>query len=328
MKLSLLNVGVVVIAAAGLMTGAANAADLRLGGVHAPNSFETQALDRFAELASEMSDGDLTVTVYPAGQLGDERSMIDMINTGAIDMFANVADWNQHLVRDFAVLSMPFAFQDIDHLKVFQASDTYEAMKEMMRTEQGVHILADNWYRLPRVLLTREPVSGIDDLNGRKLRMPDIESFISAWSAFGASPTIIPFSEAFLSLKTGVVDGMEAPISSIYAQNFYQVAPYVTMTNHGLAPFNIMINEASFERLSASDQNILTRAAEAAGDFYTASIEEDFEPQKENMTAEGTSFATIDLKPFAERVQAVAKDFEDRGVWSPGLFDEIQSQQN
>src|SRR5690606_5490387 len=96
-----------------LGTGAA-AADLRLGGVHAPNSFETRALEKFAELAKQKSGGSVTIEVFPAGQLGDERTMIDMIGTGAIDMFANVADWNQHLLDDFGILSMPFVFEDLE----------------------------------------------------------------------------------------------------------------------------------------------------------------------------------------------------------------------
>lgn len=316
--------GAMVLAASAMMAPAVNAAALKLGGVHAPNSFEVQALERFAELASEKSGGSVTVTVYPAGQLGDERSMIDMINTGAIDMFANVADWNQHLVKDFAVLSMPFVFENLDHLKAFQASGTYAAIRDEMLAQKDVRILADNWYRLPRVLLTRDAVGSIDDVNGKKLRMPDIESFISTWSAFGAKPTIIPFAEAFLALKTGIVDGMEAPLSSVYAQKFYQVAPHITMTNHGLAPFNIMMNEGAYQKLSTEERDQLVQAAVEAGDFYTSLIQDQFTEQREKMVAEGATLTDIDLAPFGERARAVAQDFETRGLWRAGLFEEIQ----
>lgn len=304
---------------------AASAADLRLGGVHAPNSFETRALERFAELAAEKSGGELRIDVFPAGQLGDERTMIDMIESGAIDMFANVADWNQHLLKDFAVLSMPFAFEDLEHLKNFQASATYEAMKADLQEDRGVRVLADNWYRPPRVLLTRDPVMSIDDVEGLKLRMPDIESFVNTWVAFGARPTIIPFAEAFISVRTGVVDGLEAPLSSIHAQKFYQVAPHITMTNHGIAPFNVLISEQSFARLSEAEQEALIAAGEEAGDFYVAEIERDFAPQRDAMISEGAEFTEIDLKPFAERAQTVAADFESRGMWRAGLFEEIQA---
>lgn len=300
------------------------AADLRLGGVHAPNSFETQGLRKFAELAAKKSGGSIKITVYPAGQLGKERAMIDMISIGAIDMFANVADWNQHLLKDFAVLSMPFAFRDLDHLKKFQASPTYDKLREQMRSEKKVRVLADNWYRLPRVLLTNKPVASIKDVQGLKLRMPDIQSFVKTWSAFGAKPAIVPFAEAFIAIKTGVVDGMEAPLSAIYAQKFYQVAPNITMTNHGMAPFNILMNEASYAKLSAAEQKALTEAAKAAGDFYTQLIAEQFQGQRKKMEAEGAKFAKIPLAPFTEHAGKIAAELEERGLWRKGLFAEIQ----
>ena len=206
----------------------------------------------------------------------------------------------------------------------FQTSATYQGMVDQLREEKGVRVVADNWYRPPRVLLTSQPVESIDDVNGRKLRMPDIESFVKTWSAFGAKPTIIPFAEAFLSIKTGVVDGMEAPLSSIYAQKFYQVAPYITMTNHGIAPFNVLISEQSYQRLNEAEQQALVAAAEEAGDFYVAEIESEFAPQREAMIAEGASFKEIDLAPFAEKARVVAEEFESRGVWRAGLFAEIQ----
>ncbi|MGN6286828.1 MAG: TRAP transporter substrate-binding protein [Afipia sp.] len=303
----------------------ASASQLRLGGVHAPNSFETQALNKFAELASEKSGGSLQIKVFPAGQLGAAQTMIDMISTGAIDMFANVADWNQNLESDFAILSMPFTFHDLDHLKSFLASDSYQAMKKKMLEEKHVRVVADNWYRLPRILLTRQPVASIKDVAGLKLRMPNIESFIKTWSAFGAKPTIIPFSEAFISMKTGVVDGMEAPLSSIYSQKFYQVAPYIAMTNHGLAPFNVLMNERSYEALPDREKKALTDAGEEAGRFYVDLIKQKFSDQKAKMISEGAKFVDIPLQPFAEKAKVVAEDFESRGVWPKGLFAKIQT---
>ena len=303
----------------------ANAAELRLGGVHAPNSFETRALEKFAELAKEKSGGAVQIKVYPAGQLGDARTMIDMINTGAIDMFANVADWDQHFVKDFAILSMPFVFRDLAHLKAFQASDLYKGMVGKLLSEHNVRVLADNWYRPPRVLLTRKAVTSIADVKGLKLRMPDIEAFVKTWTAFGAKPTIIPFAEAFISLKTGVVDGMESPLSSIYSQKFYQVAPFITMTNHGMAPFNVLMSETSFKKLSTKDQGVILAAAREAGDYYVAEIDKKFAPQKAEMIKSGATFTDIPLAPFADKARAVAEEFEGRGMWTPGLFAKIQA---
>ena len=126
----------------------------KLGGVHAVDTPETIALYRFAELVEEKTGGQLTIEVYPAGQLGDAVGMIENTIMGAQQLFANVMDWNQHIVQDFGILAMCFAFRDMEHIKRFMETETYQAMEQEMIDEHGVRILAKNWYRLPRAIVT------------------------------------------------------------------------------------------------------------------------------------------------------------------------------
>ena len=314
----------ILLAAAALTAPSATAKDLKLGGVHSPTSFETQALNKFAELVAEKSGGDLKIKVYPAGQLGDAVGMIENVILGAQDMFANVADWNQHLVKDFAVLAMPFAIRDLDHLKRFQASGVYADLKKQLIETKQIRVLADNWYRLPRVLVTTQPVKSVDDLAGRKLRMPNLDTYIQAWKALGTKPTVIPWAEAYLAMKTGIVEGMDSPISSIYPQKFYEAAKYITITNHAIAPFNLLISEKVFAKLPKAQQDILAAAGKEAGEFYTRILNDTFAEHRQKMEKAGAKFETIDLKPFAARAREAAVEFEAKGLWSKGLFDAIQ----
>ena len=317
------GLGVALIAAA-LAAPMATAKELTLGGVHSPTSMETQALNKFAELVSEKSGGQLKIKVFPAGQLGDAVGMIENVILGAQDMFANVADWNQHLAQDFAVLAMPFAIRDLDHLKRFLASDIYAGLKKKLVEDKQIRVLADNWYRLPRVLVTTKSVASVDDLQGRKLRMPNLDTYIQAWKALGAKPTVIPWAESYLAMKTGIVEGMDSPLGSIYPQKFYEAAKHITITNHAIAPFNLLISDRVFGKLPKAQQAILVEAGEEAGDFYTKTLESTFSEHRQKMEKAGATFETIDLKPFAERARAAAVEFEEKGLWSKGLFDAIQ----
>lgn len=307
------------------VSGTSFAKDLRLGGVHSPTSFETKGLNLFADMVKEKTNGALTISVYPSGQLGDAVSMIENVMMGAQDMFANVSDWNQHLNQDFKILSMPFAFNNMDHLKRFQGSPTYKEMRETMLEEKKIRILADNWYRMPRVLVTKEEVKSLADLKDRKLRMANLTTYIETWKALGAKPTVIPWAEAFISVRTGVTVGLDSPLSSVYSQKFYQVAPWVTLTYHVVAPFNILISEVVFSKLPADQQKALLEAAQEAGVAYTKSIDDNFAPQKEEMEKAGTKFVTIDTAPFAKIAGEVAARFEAEGAWSKGLFAEVRS---
>lgn len=296
---------------------------LRLGGVHSPTSFETTGLMEFARLTEEKSGGTLKVSVFPAGQLGDAVSMIENVMMGALDMFGNVADWNQNLVKDYGIMAMPFAFRDQAHMTKFLSSDIYAAMKNEMLEKKRLRVIAENWYRAPRVLVTKFPVASLKDLQGKKFRLPNIKVYVETWKALGMTATILPWAESYLALKTGVVDGMDSPFSSVFSEKFYQAAPYITMTNHSIAPFNILISDLVFQKLTPAQRESLTSAAKEAGQFYTKSIENQLAAQKAKMTEEGAKISNIDIKPFVEKARGVAATLEKNGDWTPGLFDRV-----
>ncbi|MBX3677324.1 MAG: TRAP transporter substrate-binding protein [Rhodocyclaceae bacterium] len=307
------------------VSGSALAApkELRLGGVHSPTSFETRGLEQFAKLVAEKSGGTLKVNIFPAGQLGDAVSMIENVMMGALDMFANVADWNQNVVKDYGIMAMPFAFRNQAHMTKFLNGEIYAGMKKEMLEKKKLRVIADNWYRVPRVLVTKFPVNSLKDLEDKKFRLPSIKTYVETWKALGMKPTILPWAESYLALKTGVVDGMDSPFSSVYSEKFYQAAPYITMTNHAVAPLNILISDVVFQKLSAEQQEVLMIAGKEAGAFYTKLIEAQLDVHKTKMTEEGAKIADVDVRPFVDKARGVAEKFEKDGDWTPGLFDKV-----
>lgn len=304
----------------------ANAAiSLRLGVGQAPLSAETRSLEEMARLVDERSSGELIVEVFSGNQLGGSVAQIENLQLGTQDMHSNVADWYQHLDKDWAAMAMPFLFTGVDHIKAWQDTEVYAGWRQSLIDNHGIRILADNWYRLPKVLITQSPVFTPDDLAGMKLRMPNLETYIQTWEQLGAKPTVIDWTEAFLALKTGTVVGMDTPLSGIYPQKFYQAAPYVTLTNHLVAPYTVIIAESSWQELSPELQEILAQAAKDAGDHYTQLIKDEFAEQKRKMLAEGTAFIEVDTTPFAERAEKAMVAFEQDGMWSEGLVAEIRS---
>jgi tripartite ATP-independent transporter DctP family solute receptor len=300
----------------------------KLAGMHAVNTPETKGLNYFANLVKKRSNGNFVINVYPAGQLGkDQPSLVENIIMGSIEMFASVMDWNSGLVKDFAILAMPFLFKDLKAVQDFQKRSLYEEMKERMIKEHGVQVLADNWYRLPKVLLAKKPVKNLEDLKGLKVRMPSIKTYFETWKYLGAKPTVIPWAEAFLALKKGVVDGMDSPLGSVYGMKFHQAAPNIMMTNHLIAPFDILMNEKKFQGLPESYKNILVEAGKDGGDYYTKQVADMFKVDKQKMIKEGVKFIEIDTAPFAQKAAELAARFEAEGMWEKGLFKEILESQ-
>lgn len=297
----------------------------RLGGVHAVTAPETIGLNKFAELVKAKSKDRLKIEVFPAGQLGKEVPQLENLMIGTQQMFANVADWNENIVKEWGIVGMPFAFDNLDHVRKFQKSQEYERLKKSLADDKGVLILADNWYRLPKVLLCKKAIRHPKDLEGMKLRMPHIKTYVETWGAMGAKTVVIPWAEAFIALKTGVADGMDSPLGSIYGQKFHQAAPYISMTNHLIAPFNLLANKKAYGQLPTELQEAISKAAREAGDYYTSLVEERFQSDKGKMIKEGASFIDVDPAEFAAAAKTVAERLEAEGQWSKGLFAKVRS---
>jgi tripartite ATP-independent transporter DctP family solute receptor len=297
----------------------------RLGGVHAVTAPETIGLKQFSELVEKKTGGRLKVEIFPAGQLGAEVPQLENLMVGTQEMFGNVADWNENIVKEWGIVGMPFAFDNLDHVRKFMKTQEYERLKKMLLDQKGVRILADNWYRLPKALLTRKSVQSPKDLAGMKLRMPHIKTYVETWGAMGAKTIVVPWAEAFIALKTGVADGMDSPLGSIYGQKFHQAAPYIILTNHLVAPFNLLANDKSYQKLPPDLQKGLMEAGLEAGDYYTKLVEERFKTDKEKMIKEGAIFIDVNPSDFAAVAQKVAEKFEAEGAWSKGLFAKVRA---
>lgn len=297
---------------------------LRLGTNASPLSAETRASKEFARLVTERSDGALTVDVFEGDKLGKPVSQIENLQLGTQDFHANVSDWLQQLDKDWATLAMPFLFGSVDHVKMFQASNAYKQMKDRLTTEHNIRIVADNWYRLPKVLVTTKPVFKAADLRGVKLRMPNLATYVETWAAFGAKPTPLAWNESYLAMKTGTVDGMDAPLNLVHPQKFYQAAPFILKTDHLVAPYVVLMSEQVWQELSPEQQALVTQAGVDAGNYYTRLVQESFEEQKAAMLAEGAAIIEIDSAAFAEKARGVMQKFESEGKWSAGMVDQIR----
>ncbi len=296
----------------------------RLGGVHAVGTPETKGINYFAELVKEKTNGAMEIEVYPAGQLGDAVSMIENVILGAQEMFANVMDWNQHVAKDFSILAMTFAFSDLEHIKRFMETDRYQTMEQEM-IDQGVRVLAKNWYRLPRAMVTKFPIFSIEDVKGHTLRMPALETYFKAWEKLGANPVEIAWAEAYMALERGIADGMDSPIGSICGMGFYKVARFITNTRHMMAPFNLLVSENAYQSLDPKLRAKLEEAAQEAGVYYTELVEKMFEEDKRKMLDEGAVYVEISTRDFAEKSKEIALRFEEEEMWSKGLYNYVQS---
>ena len=294
--------------------GSAQAAtEIKLGHIWAVDHPLHLAAMRFAQEVEKASGGKVKVQVFLASQLGSEVEQWEAVSTGLQQMTIGASGfkWDSR----FTLVDIPYAIRDLNHLKHLWESPVGEELRQALIQKANIRILG-NWYQGTRELTTsKKLVKNAADMQGFKLRIPDIEAHRVAWSMIGAHPTPIAFSETYMALSTGTVDGQENPIASIGAMKFYEVQKYLVLTHHDVQAVNVTINEKFFQGLPKDVQQILIKTA---GD--TASYEEGLQFEAEakwtkTFKEKGMEVIEPDRESFRKAVAGLDKYFTDKYKW-------------
>lgn len=271
--------------------------------------------DKFAELVAEKSGGRITIEVYPAGQLGDEKTMYQTIQMGggAID----ICRGNTNSLADFGaeklnLFGLPFVFRDREHLwNVLDSEIGDEFLAEMQEIGSGMVGL---FYldEGSRNFFTKEGIEihTAADLEGLKLRVPTTEIMTETTTAMGAQSTPISFSELYSALQAGTVDGAEQPHSGYYSNKFAEVAPNYSLTGHTYSPSIILMSENVWNKLDEEAQQILIEAGQETEEWNKENIEKLDAELLESIKAEGANVIEIeDKSSFQEATKAVVEKY-------------------
>lgn len=259
------------------------------------------AANELAKIVKEKSNGRIEIQVYPSGQLGDEKTEIQGVQMGAIDLTrANTISLGDYGVKKMNLFGLPFVFKDRDHIWKVLDSDIGKDMLDSVQ-QSGAKMVGIGWMEEgARSFFFRDKaVKNIADLKGLKIRVPQTQIMMDTVAAFGASPTPISYSELYSSLQTGVVDGAENPPTGYVANNFNEVAKYYSLNNHVYSPSVIVVSESTWGKLSPDDQKLLKDAMK----------------QVEKYNRENSAKADKEALDQAAKKGAVITDIPDKTEW-------------
>jgi TRAP-type C4-dicarboxylate transport system substrate-binding protein len=313
-----------VAALAGLAAPAAAQTTLLLGESEALNSPIDQMGQRFVELINEKGKGAIRVNFVRGQSLGSAQQVMEQQMQGAVDMMTTRLDWLAPYSKDFQILTWGFTFRDRDHMQKFLDGDLFKQMADTVQQQSGVKLLAAAVDQ-PRILFSTMPVKSLTDIKDIKMRVPQLKAYLALWESLGTRPTQVAWAEAFLALKTGVVAAAEADAPGAFSQKFQVAAPHITRTDHLMATFALTMNQKRFSALKPEEQKIITEAARETVKWASDNAVKAIDEVLGKMKAEGATVSDIDRKPFMERARTVVPQMEKDGLWSPGLWDKIQS---
>ncbi|WP_055737252.1 MULTISPECIES: TRAP transporter substrate-binding protein [Bacillaceae] len=293
---------------------------LRLGHIQSESNAWHQASVEFAHLVHEKTDGSVKVEVYPSSTLGADRDLVEGMQIGSVD-FALVAGVMSNFYDPYAVLELPYLFENLDHLEDFLYGEDGKRLQEDTLEATGVRGL-EFWLRGARQLTTNRLVESPADLRGVKIRVPNIEASVDGWQAMGASPTPMNFGEVYSSLQTGVIDAQENPIEFTASARIHEVQDYLVMTDHVFGYVQLLMSDLTFEELTELEQQAVLEAAEEARIFQNEIVATQEENALQMMLDEGVEQIEVDQEPFREAVQDVNERLADK--YGRELYDTIQ----
>ena len=300
--------------AAGDATAAAN--DPKVTLVYAEvNPLDTivgQTATHFKEKVEELTGGSVVIDVQASGVLGSENDVLDAILGGStsIDMSRISAfALTSYGCNKSKLLSIPFTFENRAHFWNFANSDLAPEFlnepQELGLPVRGVFYGEEGF----RHFFTVNPVSGIDDFKGLKLRVSNDPVMNGLVEGLGANPTVVSFGELYSALQTGVVDGAEQPIANYKSNAFPEVANNLILDGHTLGAVQAVITDNAWGKLTANQQAAVMAAA-ADTQKFNADLSETAENKVlEELRSSGCNVVDVDDKtPWQEACAKVIKD--------------------
>lgn len=283
-----------------------------------------QTASYFKEQVESLSGGSITIDLQASGVLGSENDVLDNILAGGdtIDLSRISAfALTSYGCKKSMLLSLPYTFVSREHWWNFANSDLapdfLNEPQELGLPVRGVFYGEEGF----RHFFTVDPVSGIEDLAGMKLRVSNDPVMNGLVEGLGATPTVVSFNELYSALQTGVVDGAEQPIANYASNAFPEVANNLILDGHTLGAVQVVITDNAWNKLTANQQNAIMEAGKAAQEF-NASLSEDEENRVlEELKADGCNVVEVPDKTAWQ--EACAQVITDNTAGLEDLYQQL-----
>lgn len=270
----LVSVGVVIsfVALIGISSVFAKEITIRMGNVDSPFELTlTKANGEFAstdikcqafkKIVEENSQGTIKVKIFPAGQLGGEREMLEMTKMGSLEMNGCSAAPLASFVPEVMAIQIPYIFKDENVALEVLNGPVGEELNELIVKKMGMRIFRWAYEGYYNIGTTKKPIRVPADLKGMKIRVSETPNLLEILKLAGGVPTPIPFTEVYTSVQQGVVDGAMTGIGLHYTIKTHELIKYYNVSNMWFGWSPIAVNEKFYRSLTPEEQYWIKDAA-------------------------------------------------------------------
>ncbi|MFY0633783.1 MAG: TRAP transporter substrate-binding protein [Vannielia sp.] len=255
-------------------------------------------LDKFEEVLEEKFPGRFDIKVFPAAQLGTETEYLEAMQLGTLD--GAIMGRHGQIDSRLDVLNLPMIYRDDAHVDaVLHADSEVEARLNDILYEKGFKVLAWGELGFRYITTNGTEVRSAADLQGLDIRVPNVQPWLTAFKAWGANPTPLPFEEVYSALQQGVVSAQENPPENIWTSKFHEVQSTMSLTGHANIPTEFVLSRAFWEGLPEEVKDTVVEAAKAGSLIQVAAAREANAALVDQIEASGvTIIRDIDKESF------------------------------
>jgi len=276
--------------------------------------FTTAAIDsdpyyifakNFSEIVDKKTNGRIKIEVKGGGQLGQEGEMFTGMQIGTTDMAVMTNAYVSGYIPAAGFFYLPFIFKNNEEAaRILDGKLGIEVLNEYEKF--GIKALAYGEGGFRHLVTLKNQVKKPEDFKGLKIRCMETESYIATYAALGTNAVPMAWSETITGLQQGTIDGLDIPISVIYANGFSDIAKDLNLTGHFYSPLIICMSKKIFDSFDENDKKILIESAKEAGQICRDFNKNSESKMLEEMKAQGMEIVDdVDIPAF----QNILKDF-------------------
>lgn len=286
---------------------------LRLGHGLSTDHTVHKAMVKMAERLEELSSGTMAIVIYPNGQLGAERDLLELLQIGSLAMTKVSASPLESFVPAYKLFSVPYVFRDHDHFwRVLNSN----VGRELLLAPEPARLRGLGFYDAGSrsFYTTRAPINHPDDLSGLKIRVQKSLTSVEMVKRLGGAATPIAWGELYTALQQGVVDGAENNPPSFYLSKHYEVARFFSLNEHTYVPDVLMISLPVWNQLTPQQQAWVQQAADESIEYQKVLWAEQTELALSALKDAGVTITKPEKQPFEQRINSMHQSFSNTPV--------------
>ncbi len=240
-------------------------------------SIEAQVANLFKEKVEAATNNAVTVTIYTDAQLagGDLGGSVEAAQNGVMDIYCADTSVVAALDPSLGVSAIPFSYGS--YAEVEKAYDTTggEYLANILKDYNLTYVTyAHNG--LQCLTCSKKPLDSPENFKNVKIRISGTPLNIDMYSALGADPSALNWSEVYTALQNGTFDAQSNSPATIKSGNIQEVQKYLTVSRHTYGAFLISMYTPTYESLNAATQDIIvSKLQEASKEINTKTAEEE-----------------------------------------------------